>query len=213
MKQIVNVVSLLVALWTCSCQSKESEAYLQNLAEENATLLEVIQKKNQELDLLTTQLQQLESAPVSQPLSTAANPVKGKQTDPLPLQQSRVVIASGYPTTDESTKPTALAANPASQPKVNQAVEPRNVEQFLNQISDPAIALATRKEWKKAILLAFANKQVEVFAEKKGFVNRYTAATLLDLLVYFPHQVKVSKVVKNPQDKIIQLRLQMNRQT
>jgi uncharacterized membrane protein len=232
MKQIISVLSVLVLLWLCGCQSRETEAYLQNLAEENATLLELIQLKNQELDQLTAQLQQQDTVLASRPMHTAAPmkektmplankatagkiaaPPVSKQTDSLQLTQTKIVVASGYPTTPGKQ---ATSAEPISDQKQAPSAQltadpPTNVEQFLNQLSDPAIALATRKAWKKAMLLTFAHGSVEVFAEKKGFVNRYTAEALLDLLVYFPHQVTVSQVVKDPQDKIVQLRIQMNR--
>jgi len=91
--------------------------------------------------------------------------------------------------------------------------QPKDIEEYLNQISNTSIPRTVRKKWKEEALQLFANGAVQVLDEKEGLGSRYTATALLNLLVDFPHQVKVNEVLRDQQDKITELHLKMDRQT
>jgi uncharacterized protein YoxC len=63
MKRLIIIFLSPLFLWACTTGSgsQENEAYLKNLAEENETLINLIKKKNQELDEITNYMNQIES--------------------------------------------------------------------------------------------------------------------------------------------------------
>lgn len=63
MKHLFIILISQIALWACTSGSsnQENEVYLKNLAEENETLINLIKKKNQELDQITNYMNQIES--------------------------------------------------------------------------------------------------------------------------------------------------------
>ncbi len=81
------------------------------------------------------------------------------------------------------------------------------LQQSLNQISDPQHSRERRSAWKQETLARFADGSVRVLDESDGAIQEYRAGIFLTLLLTSPHQVVVKEVKTDQNNKITELRL------
>ncbi|AHM61121.1 serine/threonine protein kinase [Flammeovirgaceae bacterium 311] len=86
-------------------------------------------------------------------------------------------------------------------------VQSRELQKYLNQISDPKHSRELRSGWKQETLSRFADGSVRVLDESDGNQKEYRAAVFLTLLLTSPHQVVVREIKTDQRSKITELRL------
>jgi hypothetical protein len=85
----------------------------------------------------------------------------------------------------------------------------KDIQEYLNQISNPKISKKVRTAWKQETMSQFADGSVKVLDESDGTVKQYSASILLNLLINVPHRIVVKDVKKDRNNKISELRLSM----
>lgn len=83
----------------------------------------------------------------------------------------------------------------------------RELQKYLNQISDPTHSRELRSGWKQEALSRFADGSVRVLDESDGNLKEYRAAVFLTLLFTSPHQVVVREIKTDQRNKVTELRL------
>ena len=97
-----------------------------------------------------------------------------------------------------------------AKPKADPAnyAKPKDIEGYLNQLSNPAVPRNVRKEWKKEAIAYFANENVLVLDKHDALSKRYTVGQILNLLLDIPHKTKVLEVLMDQHEKITEMHIQ-----
>ncbi|WP_225000347.1 serine/threonine-protein kinase [Cesiribacter sp. SM1] len=85
----------------------------------------------------------------------------------------------------------------------------KDLQEYLNQISNPKISKKVRTAWKQETISQFADGSVKVLDESDGTVKQYSASILLNLLINVPHRIVVKEMKKDRNNKVTELRLSM----
>lgn len=83
------------------------------------------------------------------------------------------------------------------------------IEEQLNKISNPAISEKAREAWKKELLAQFSDGAVRILDESDGTAKRFSTRIFINLLYRVPHTVVVKEVKTDRNQKISELRLEM----
>ena len=83
------------------------------------------------------------------------------------------------------------------------------LQEYLNQISNPKIPKQVRTAWKQETIAQFADGAVKVLDDSDGTTKQYSASIFLNLLINVPHRIEVKEVERDSGKKITLLRLTM----
>lgn len=87
--------------------------------------------------------------------------------------------------------------------------KPASLTEYLNQLSNNKIPRKVRKQWKEEALQYFNAKKAVVYDKESDVGTQYTPEHLLTLLMDIPQKVTVLETLKDPNDKIVELHIQM----
>lgn len=202
------VLAALAGLWWYNGELPSSAEELAQVMN-TASLLErnIVQEADKQL------VSQKETEDVSQPETKkqAAKPaskvqVADRQPAEVPREETREEEPIEMQQEEIPAVQVAKKPQPTSQEN-NLAKLSGEMQQYLNQISDPANSRAVRSGWKQETLARFADGSVRVLDESDGAIKEYRAGIFLTLLLTSPHQVVVREIKTDQNNKITELRL------
>ena len=85
----------------------------------------------------------------------------------------------------------------------------RELEEQLNKLSNPAISQNNREALKERLTDRFADGSIRILEEAEGTQHQYSAGIFLNLLFKVPHSISVKEMKINENEKITEIRLEM----
>ena len=83
------------------------------------------------------------------------------------------------------------------------------LQALLNRLSNPAFPQKSREDLKERLANRFAEGSIRILEETGGTQNQYSASIFLNLLYKVPHTIVVEEVKINENEKITEIRLEM----
>ncbi len=87
--------------------------------------------------------------------------------------------------------------------------KPASLSEYLNQLSNNKIPRKIRKQWKEDALHYFNATKAVIYDKESEVGTQYTPENLLTLLIDIPQKVTILETLKDPNDKIVELHIQM----
>ena len=83
----------------------------------------------------------------------------------------------------------------------------KDIQEYLNHISNPKLSKQVRTAWKNETIAQFADGSVKVVDESDGTLKQYSASIFLNLLINVPHRITVKDIKRDRNNRITELRL------
>ncbi|WP_225000316.1 serine/threonine-protein kinase [Cesiribacter sp. SM1] len=154
-------------------------------------------------DKLKTMEAQLVKANQQLLLQDSLNQVLAQYKDAQVVKDQAASSRENMSATQQGAAQQARAVSKAEKLRI----QSRELQRYLNQISDPKHSRELRSGWKQEALSRFADGSVRVLDESDGSLKEYRAAVFLTLLFTSPHQVVVREIKTDQRNKVTEVRL------